>query len=291
MTLVEKQTGYFNSFDDTKIYYEIHGTGKPLVFAYGIGCLINHWQPQIDDLSKKYQAIIFDYRGHHHSSVPKDIQTMTTESVAKDMLALLDHLKIKKAGFLGHSFGGQVITAAHNLEPQRFSNIILVNGFASNPIQGMYGSDLPTKIFHLIKTAFDTLPDSATVLWRGLVNSPLSARLSALAGGFNLHLTQIKDIEIYLSGISAIPLEVFLNLFEDMMAFDGRPFLESIKVPVLLIGGAKDAITPQKYQEEMKAAIQNCSLMMVPYGSHCSQLDFSDYVNLKIEKFLKENRY
>ena len=62
MIPIPKKTDYFKSFDGTKIYYEIHGVGQPIVLAYGIGCLINHWQKQIKYLSQKYQHIQFLYK-------------------------------------------------------------------------------------------------------------------------------------------------------------------------------------------------------------------------------------
>ena len=59
-TLIEKQTGYFSSFDGTKIYYESRGAGEPIIFVYGIACLINHWHHQLSYFSESYQTITFD---------------------------------------------------------------------------------------------------------------------------------------------------------------------------------------------------------------------------------------
>ena len=52
MRKISVETGYFESFDGTKIYYETRGKGKPLVFVYGIGCLFNHWAHQVKYFSK-----------------------------------------------------------------------------------------------------------------------------------------------------------------------------------------------------------------------------------------------
>lgn len=86
-------------------------------------------------------------------------------------------------------------------------------------------------------------------------------------------------------------LDSFLMLFEQMMKFDGLPCLERVTCPVLIIAGSKDSVTPIKIQEEMNRRIQNSQLLVVPYGSHCTQLDMPEFVNLRIEKFLKENKY
>jgi pimeloyl-ACP methyl ester carboxylesterase len=80
-------------------------------------------------------------------------------------------------------------------------------------------------------------------------------------------------------------------MFEAMMDYDGRAVLERIMVPTLIISGKKDSVTPQSHQEEMHKKIRSSQFLMVPYGSHCTQLDMPDFVNLAIEKFLSDHKY
>ncbi|RME15102.1 MAG: alpha/beta hydrolase [Bdellovibrio sp.] len=287
MKITEKKTGYFKSFDGTKIYYEVRGEGPPLVFCYGIGCLINHWQHQIKYFSQNYKTIVFDYRGHHKSEVPKNIKNISIKSLAKDLKGLLDHLEISKAGFLGHSFGAQVLLCSYEMFPEYFHNLTFINGFGSNPIRGMFKTDLVSQFFEVFKSGYDLAPGVCTKLWKLATKNPIAIRLSALAGGFNLNLTHLKDVEIYARGISSIDLTTFLTLFEDMIQYDARPLYPNISIPTLIIGGKNDSVTPMKYQEEMHKQIKNSELLMVPYGSHCTQLDLPDFVSLRIEKFLK----
>ena len=124
---IELQTGYFKSFDGSKIYYEVRGRGKPLVFVYGIACLINHWHPQVTHFSQGYQTICFDFRGHQKTAVPQDSKAVSIEALARDTHALLKHLKISSASFFGHSFGGQVLLKAYDLFPEQFENLVLNN--------------------------------------------------------------------------------------------------------------------------------------------------------------------
>ena len=72
-----------------------------------------------------------------------------------------------------------------------------------------------------------------------------------------------------------------------LMDFNGDLILPKINVPTLVISGEKDAVTPQKFQLAFKEAIPHSEFLLVPYGSHCTQLDFPDYINLKLEKFLR----
>ena len=288
---IKIKSGYFKSFDDTEIYYEVRGEGKPLVFAYGIGCLFNHWLYQTKYFPHKYQTILFDYRSHQKSKIPEGHQNLDIESLAKDMLSLLKHLEINTAGFIGHSFGAQVLIEAYHQAPEVFSNMTFINGFVSNPLKGMFGNDASSKIFSFIKETNSLLPESSRFLWSTVISSPISVPVMGMLGGFNLNLTSYKDMEIYTNGISSIDLKSFLSLFEGMTLYDGTKYLKDIKVPTLIISGEKDSVTPLKHQRSMHNRIPNSELTIMPYGSHCTQLDLPDYVNLRIEKFLDSHEY
>lgn len=288
MKPIKKSTGTFKSFDGTRIYFETRGEGEPLVLVYGIGCLINHWTHQIKYFSDHYQVIAFDYRGHHHSDTPDDLQSLTLDSLSQDLMLLLDHLKIEKAHFVGHSFGVQLLIKSFGDNPERFRSLSFINGFAKNPLKGMFGSaEITTRIFHSIKSGYQLLPETVTSLWKAAVLSPVSIPMSGALGGFNLDLTPFKDAEIYARGIAGLNLEVFLTLFENMVGYDGTDILESVDVPTLVIAGKHDSITPLSTQEALHLAIPQSQYLMVPYGSHCTQLDMPELVNLKIHQFLR----
>ena len=291
MKEISKTTGTFKSFDGTPIYYEVRGHGKPLVLCYGIACPMNHWIHQVRHFSKSYQVILFDYRGHHQTPAPEDLANLSIDAIVQDMHLLLQHLGIERASFWGHSYGAQLLLRAYELYPEMFDNFISINGFATNPLKGMFGLDIIEKIIPWVNEGMRSYSDFITRLWRAGVMSPLAIPLSALAGGFNLSLTKVKDIEVYAQAVAAMDLGVFLHLLKQMMDYDGRPVLADITVPTLIISGEKDGVTPMGFQELMHNEIRNSQLQKVPYGSHCTQLDMPDFVNLRIEKFLMANGY
>jgi pimeloyl-ACP methyl ester carboxylesterase len=287
MSLVNKSTGTFRSFDGTRIYYEVRGEGFPIVLNYGIGCLLNHWRHQIKHFSQNFKVIAYDYRAHHRSDIPEDRGQLSIDAMAQDLKALLDHLEIQKASLWGHSFGVQMLTRHYDLYPNFAHSLVFINGFVQNPLQGMFGSDVTSTVFQAFKTGYHVLPETLSFLWRASVQNPLAIQMSALAGGFNLKLTSFKDIEIYARGIAAMDLNAFIQIFESMMNYDGKPVLSRIHAPTMIIGGKQDSVTPQKHQEELHQLVKGSDFFMVPYGSHCTQLDMPELVNLKIERFLK----
>jgi pimeloyl-ACP methyl ester carboxylesterase len=119
-----------------------------------------------------------------------------------------------------------------------------------------------------------------------MIDNPVAFQVAALSGGFNLRVTQFKDIEMYGRGVSRLELPLFFKLFEEMMNFDGTNILTSIDKPTMIIAGDRDFLTPPNYQRELQEKIHNSEFLLVPYGSHCCQLDFPEFINLKLRDFI-----
>lgn len=238
--------------------------------------------------AKSYKVITFDYRAHHKSEIPIDRRQMTVDALARDIHSLLDHLQIKNVSGWGHSFGVQVLLRSYDIRSDLFNSLVFVNGFASDPIAGMFGNNSASKIFEFLKSGYEVAPETISYLWKLGVNNPISIQLSALLGGFNIHLTQLRDMQVYARGVASMDLDAYIRLFESMMAYDGRAVYEHVKVPTLIIAGQNDNITPQSYQREMNERIRSSEYECIPLGSHCTQLDLPDVVNTRIERFLKE---
>jgi pimeloyl-ACP methyl ester carboxylesterase len=89
----------------SQMYYEIHGTGEPLVLLPGgIATIDNSFGKLIPTIAKHRQVIALEQQGHGHT---RDIdRPLTYEQMAEDTVALLRQLKIEKADFFGWSVGG-----------------------------------------------------------------------------------------------------------------------------------------------------------------------------------------
>ena len=100
---METQHG-FAEINGTSLYYEVTGSGRPLVFIHGFACDTRVWDEQFTIFAKQYRVVRYDMRGFGKSAVP------TTESYAHtdDLKALLEHLGIEHAHIFGHSMGGAV---------------------------------------------------------------------------------------------------------------------------------------------------------------------------------------
>ena len=92
---------YFTTSDGVRIYYESHGTGEPLLLAYGIGGNAGMWQPNIKALSARHRLILWEPRGHARSESPADPTKVTFGHWVLDLRDLMSHLGLVHAG-CGH---------------------------------------------------------------------------------------------------------------------------------------------------------------------------------------------
>jgi len=122
-------TAHINDID---IYYEIHGSGFPLVFAYGLGGNTDMWSGQIEALSEHYRFIVWDPRGHGRSDSPQGSDQYGMQISAEDLYGLLNHLGIEKAFVGGLSMGGGIATRFAVSYPERVAALLIIDSASAS---------------------------------------------------------------------------------------------------------------------------------------------------------------
>lgn len=282
--------GYVKSFDGTRLFYSVEGQGKPLIFCYGLVCSSLHWTYQIEHFRKNYQTIWFDYRGHQNSDVPRDMSSLTLDTFAKDLGAVMDELKIPEAVILGHSMGVNVVLEYFHQQPKRVKAMVLANGTPQRPLETLFRNNALQAGFQLLRKAYNKSPELVSLLWKLQKGNPI-ARTLVKMGGFNPNLTPKEDIDLYVDQVAEMDPAILLNLIENYDRADAVSWLHTVDVPTLLIAGEQDNITPIEQQELMHQLIPTSQLERIRHGSHCPQMDLPELVSLKIERFLAEIGY
>ncbi len=108
-----------------QLFYEEYGQGQPLIMVLGLGQDVATWCFQIAELSKHVRLIVFDNRDSGKSS--RCSENYTTETMAQDILGLMDHLGIENAHLLGTSMGGMIAQHVALMAPERLKSLILAN--------------------------------------------------------------------------------------------------------------------------------------------------------------------
>jgi 3-oxoadipate enol-lactonase len=123
---VSNEKDYSNSFfthDSCTFYYEVRGSGKPLLFLNGSGSTIEAVSLLVDYFAKSFNVAIHDQRGLGKTSIPEGPYSMA--QYAADAIALADHLGWKSFNVLGISFGGMVAQELAATYPDRVNRMVL----------------------------------------------------------------------------------------------------------------------------------------------------------------------
>ncbi len=121
-----KPTTGYAPVNGLKMYYEVHGSGDPVVLLHGAFMTItNNWTGWIGELSRARKVIAFEMQGHGRTAdIPRDI---TAENLADDVAALLDHLKIPRADLIGYSMGGAVAMQCAIRHPDKVRKVVVIS--------------------------------------------------------------------------------------------------------------------------------------------------------------------
>jgi 3-oxoadipate enol-lactonase len=254
-----------------KLYYEISGTGYPLILLHAGIANLRMWDEQVEEFSKHYQIICYDAR-----TFGKSTSEAVEFSNRQDLLDLLNHLKIDKAHVLGISRGGSIAMDFTLELPTKVSSLIMA---ASHP------------------SGFDYTDDSD-------IEKTYFARDEALSKKRNAKAIAELDVEMWVDGpgqqlgraaesvrqkIHAMMLEHYQDYFAAFS--DKEPIsvpleppatqrLASITVPTLIITGSLD------FSYTFAAA--KVMTRDIPRAKHVGISDVAHMVNMeKPEEFNK----
>ena len=149
-----------------RLYYERHGSGRPLVLLHGGLMTIDlNFGTLLEPLAASRQVIAVELQGHGHTADTD--RPMTIEALAGDVVALLDHLGIAEADLFGFSLGGLVAYAVALGAPDRVGKVIVASADAHRPpgreSVPLDEDRMPTPTdFQAMRDAYDAVaPDAA----------------------------------------------------------------------------------------------------------------------------------
>ena len=241
------------------IYYESHGTGFPLVLAYGIGGNTTEWEPQIPVFSRSYRFIVWDPRGHAQSESPPNADQYTQEVFAQDLEGLLDHLRIDRAYVGGLSMGGGIATRFAILHPERVAALLIFDSFSSSGLETPSETrQMREEIIRLTETE-----GMSAVAEFAMKNNPNISQTASLG---NEQENRVRQMYLALDPVGyAHSTRMILN------AVFSASLLEGIEVPTLVMAGQEDGALPAcRFIHEK---IKGSKLVVIPEAGHLSNLD------------------
>lgn len=272
--------------NDINMYYEIHGSGYPLVLIQGLGMDKIGWQWQIETFSKHYKVIIFDNRGIGRTDKPKG--PYTTSMMAKDTKLLMDKLGIDKAHILGISMGGMIAQQLAINYKEKVNKLILVVTYAQLVGEVKEILKLGTKQIsgtEVVDAAqlskIDTTNIDIKIVMEFMLNLTLTPQF------INEHRKEIE--EIFQEILSTNPsVEAFLSQVYATQTHDTVDKLKEITAPTLIITGDKDILVPPKCSDILAENIKGAKLIKLHNAPHALNWENKDEFNRIVLKFLAD---
>jgi len=230
-----------------ELYYATLGHGSPVVLLHGGLANSDYWGKQIPVLAKNHQVIVVDSRGHGRST--RDSQNYGYDLMSDDIVALLDHLKLKKADIVGWSDGGII------------------------------GIDLAIRHPDRVNKIFSFAPNTKTEGVRpGVEKNPVFGAYIERAGNEYKKLSKTPtQYDAFVEQIS--------HMWESQPNWSDAD-LQKIKTPVLIVDGDHDEAIVREHLEYIAKTIPNAGLLILPNTSHFAFIQAPKEFNDAIVNFL-----
>ncbi|KAK5125873.1 hypothetical protein LTR08_005120 [Meristemomyces frigidus] len=255
---------YLNRNNGVQLYYEVHGSGTPIILSHGYSSTSAMWQGQIDSFTKAgYQLIIWDMVGHGQSSYPEEESEYTAVRTVFDIAALLDHICGTDSTAIvgGLSLGGYMSLAFHRVHPKRVKALLIIDtgpGFRSDKAREAWNQTARNTGLRFEKEGLSALQLGDVTPERLLVTHRNARGLALAARGM---LAQ-RDSAV----IESLP---------------------SISVPALVIVGGDDKpfLGASEY---MAKKIPRARKIVIPHGGHAINMDQPEAFNGAVLGYLAQ---
>lgn len=260
-----------------ELYYEVQGSGEPVVLIHGLTLDLREWDAQVEALAEKYQVIRYDVVGHGKSS---GLSSSLPNGSVRDweyLRELLDELKVDKAHVVGLSMGGGIAINFALQYPDRVQTL--------TPMDARLGGyDVPSALGDRFGKYIDVSSSqgvqAALPLWAA---DPLFAPANANPD------VRAKLQEIVIQGHGALGAGAMFqwpNLAKiAALSPSARSRLNRISAPTMVMVGELDLIDFQLQANIIDRDVPNSTKLVVPGAGHMSDMEQPEFVNAALLDF------
>jgi 3-oxoadipate enol-lactonase len=239
-----------------------------IIFIHGFPFNKSMWDKQVEALKDKYRVIVYDVRGHGNSDA--GIGDFFIELFADDLFRLMNALKIDKAVLCGLSMGGYIALNAIEKMPERFEALVLSDTQCMADTPQAKEKRL-TAIERIKKSGVEKYADESII------------NLFSLES-FSTKKEEIAAVRTMIVNTSRQSL--FNTLFALSERCETCSKLQDINVPVLIMAGIEDKITPPAVARLMHEKIQHSVLSIIEHAGHLANMENPLEFNNQLKKFL-----
>ena len=252
------------------------GDGPPLVLLHGLGCGKRMWFHQVRALRNRFRVIAYDQRGHGETGAPAVATEYSAAHLTRDLIGVLDALKIERAAIVGFSLGGGPALALAASKPDRVSRLILADVGA--------GADDPVKIESMARRWIDLIGQGAV---DELVCEMLRSELFKLYARRNARSREHMAALIRATPIDGLRFTLSEVLAKRKSLFRLTGVLKAVRVPTLVLVGQYDYVC-SKAARLLAQSIPNARLKIIENSGHMSPLEQPKAFSAALMEFLGE---
>lgn len=239
-----------------------------IILIHGFPLNKTMWNKQVEVLKDEYRVIAYDIRGHGNSDIGDENFSMAL--FVTDLLSLMDALKIDKTILCGFSMGGYIVLNAVENYPDRFTALLLCDTTCT--------ADKPEAKEKRL-TAIESIREKGLEAYAEESLKKLFSRIS-----FTKHQEEIAIVRDMIIKTSKQSLYTTLHALTERKETCIR--LHEIKVPVLILVGKEDEITPPDVALSMHEKIKGSILKEIAQAGHLSNLENPNEFNQHLTGFL-----
>lgn len=270
-----RQGSYFDD-NGTSVFYQVSGSGTPLVLIHGYPLSGALFQFQQTGLASKFEVITLDLPGFGRSGAPAGFgisKTGSTAVYAHYVLDLMNHLGIQSAVIGGHSMGGLITQEIYREAPQRFLGMILIDTIAMGASFVEQGEWAGYGV-------------QATVGGVSSIIDTVTPQLLTGATRFN-DATTTTGIEDIIAEGSVAGAQAGAETLAIRPNY--TPQLAAVAVPVLVIEGRDDPVYGFPIAQALAAQVPHGTLALLTGAAHVSIYERPNAANAAIESWAAAN--
>jgi pimeloyl-ACP methyl ester carboxylesterase len=252
------------------------GDGPPVVLLHGLACGKRMWFHQTLALRNRCRVIAYDQRGHGLSDAPAVATDYSAGHLARDLVGVLDALKIERAAIVGFSLGGGPALALAASKPERVSRLVLADVGA--------GADDPVKTEWMARRWVKLIGQGAV---DELVCDMLRSELFKVYARRNARRREHMAALIRATPINGLRFTLSEVLAKRKSLFRLTGLLKSVRVPTLVVVGQYNYVC-SKAARLLAQTIPNASLKIIEDSGHMSPLEQPAAFSAALMEFLAE---
>ena len=267
-----RQTGYNLKIkvNDINVGYNDEGPEKApvIILIHGFPLNKSMWNSQVEALKDNFRVIAYDIRGHGSTDI--GAIDFSIDLFVKDLLGFMDALMIEKTIICGLSMGGYIALNAIENYSARFTALILSDTNCT--------ADSPEAIEKRMNTISSIKENGVEKLADYLIPNLFAPE------SFKTNSEEIAAVKEMIVTTSKQSLYNSLHALANRKETCSK--LSDIKVPVLILVGEEDNITPVEAARIMKVKIRDSNLHIIPHSGHLSNMENPYEFNMQLKKFV-----